>query len=498
MRHTLLKIWLIAFLLLPSAGFPALSSATVWEVRASGAGVSDNNGGAAVGGIAGEVDRSQQNGPQVAIDNSAITTTITANVITFTGSHYTVLAGDVGNIVHMLTGTNVTAGWYQISSVGTGLNGTWTVTGAVNLPTSGTTTNATGNMGGALLTLSKLAGAMIASNKAYVTGAFTSTTTNTFAQNVAQPASATPYTRLIGYGAARGDTGHATLTLSTNTGLTGIACTGLGFSVEQVDVDCGSLGTSTGISQIGFSRVINSKISNFTVFGLSNTAGENGLFFLCEVTGGTAAASWAVDVTSGTASVVQCNVHDNVSPGIFITSNCWAIGNLVTNNSGASSDGIKCSNAWGVINNTVHGNGRNGIQFTDVLGPIICKDNLLTSNAGWGINDTSNTEPATYWIDGNAFYNNTLGTINNFSKVTGIDSVTPYTFALNITLSVSPFIGPTTGSTANFGLNNAATGGRLCRGKGVLPTWPGNTGTTGFADLGAAQHKDVVRIEVIH
>src|SRR5262249_6536029 len=90
-------------------------------------------------------DRSQQTNVQVNIDNSTITTSITATVITFTG--YTPTAADVGNTVRMLTGTNVTAGTYEITAW---TGSTWTVTGAANLPTSGTTTNATGKMGGCL------------------------------------------------------------------------------------------------------------------------------------------------------------------------------------------------------------------------------------------------------------------------------------------------------------------------------------------------------------
>src|SRR5437016_803970 len=156
----------------------ALSASIVWETRASGA--SDNNGGGFKAGAAG-TDRSQQNAAQVAINNSTITTSITTTVITFTAG-YTASAADVGNVVQMLTGTNVTAGFYEITAQ---TSTTWTVDR--NVVTSGTTTNATGNMGGALATLGKLAAAMAASNKAYATGAFTSAATITFAQAVATP-----------------------------------------------------------------------------------------------------------------------------------------------------------------------------------------------------------------------------------------------------------------------------------------------------------------------
>src|SRR5436309_2045193 len=105
----------------------ALSAAIVFEARASTG--NDNWGGGFKAGATG-TDRSQQNSAQVAIDNATITTSITANVITFTG--YTPTSADVGNVVQMLTGTNVTAGFYEITAQ---TSTTWTVTGTASLPT---------------------------------------------------------------------------------------------------------------------------------------------------------------------------------------------------------------------------------------------------------------------------------------------------------------------------------------------------------------------------
>lgn len=90
------------------------------------------------------VDRTLSTSPTVAIDNAAITTSITTSVITFTGG-YTPTGADVGNCVKMLTGTNVTVQWCEITAI---TSTTWTVD--KNVVTSGTTTNATGNMGGAV------------------------------------------------------------------------------------------------------------------------------------------------------------------------------------------------------------------------------------------------------------------------------------------------------------------------------------------------------------
>lgn len=456
----------------------------MWEVRASGA--SDNSGGGFVAGAAG-TDRSQQNAAQVAINNATITTSITTNVITFTLG-YTPTSADVGNIVQMLTGTNVTAGFYQITAqTGT----TWTVDR--NVVTSGTTTNATGNMGGALATLAKLAGILTISQKAFVTGAFTSNATTTFAPGNVNPSGAIPPTRLVGYGSVRGDTGHATLTLNTNTGLTGITCGNNGFIMEQVDIDCASLGTSTAISNTGTSCGIrNCKVSNFTTRGIfvSSNAGHH--IVDCEATGGGSAATAAIQVSNAGESVERCFVHDNQCHGIVGGFGAVIRFNLVVNNSGTS-DGIQVNANSMVLNNTVHNNGRDGIRH---IGSITAnmqqwKNNLLTNNGGFGATFTTGTAvPASPDNDGNGYFNNSGGAKSGYDSTAGIFGVVPYTNVRDVTFTSSPYVGGTTGTTANFALNSTSGGGAAARGTGSPTSWLGNSGTTGAPDMGAVQHSD--------
>lgn len=462
----------------------ALSAALVWECRASGA--SDNNGGGFKAGAAG-TDRSQQNAAQVVIDNSTITTSITANVITFTG--YTPTAADVGNVVQMLTGTNVTAGFYEI----TGQTGTtWTVAGTAALPTSGTTTNATGNMGGALATLAKLATAMIGSNKAYCTGAFTSTATTTFAQSVT-PTGLVSRTRIIGYSATRGDSGQATLTLSTNTGLIGISCTGNGFSVEQFAVNCSSLGTSVGIRISGFwGTIIKCKASNFTSQGLSST-GTLGVVIESEATGGAGVA-----VTAASSSLVsRCWIHDNACTAIQLTGAGSVTYNILANNTGATSDGITFNSAAVFIfNNTIHGTGRDGIrstlsnEATNVIRNNLITNSGTTAGTGGGITgNLTNAVPAAVQYDGNAFYSNAGGNRLLMDNTTAgtVYAVVPYTNVRDVVCSVSPYVGPTSGGSENFALNSAPTGGALCAGDGTALAFPGLPTTVSYTDMGAVE-----------
>ncbi len=439
------------------------------------------------------VDYSQQNGQQVNIDNAAITTSITANVITFTG--YTASAKDIGNVVHMNSGTNVTAGFYQITAF---TASTWTVTGAAALPTSGTTTNALGKMGGAISTFATLAGTncMVASNKAYITGSFAVTNGITFAQNVT-PTGAAPPTRLIGYGAARGDSTHATVTLSTNTGQIVINGTGGGIEVEQIDVDCGTIGTSTGVALAISGLIQRCKVSNFTSNGIA-PSGVNVTIQDCELTGGVAGATAAILQGNAGTDVMRCFIHDNACTAIRISGACSAEFNLLCNNTGATTYGVLGLGVPLVIsNNTIHNNGLDGIRVSTAnAAGLAIRNNILTNNGGFGLTLSTGTAlPAAAEYDGNAYGGgasaNTSGAVAGAAgaigySMAGIYGVNPYVPTRDVTLSGSPYIGPTSGGTANFGL--LATGAGLqCRGTGAPGAFPGLATTMGFLSMGAVQ-----------
>lgn len=469
-----------------TTGFYTVNSvaANAATLNASPAAVSTTGGSWTEVGI----DRGNQLAAQVAIGGGTVTTSITTNVISFTGGTYAPTNADVGNQVQMISGTNVTANsfFWIVSTTAT----TWTMD--ANVVSAGTTVNAVGNMGGAILTLAKLATNMLASNKAYCSGAFGSIAGLTFAQTSVATLAAPP-TRLIGYGSTRGDTTHATMVLGSGT--SGINTTGANFFVEQFDVDCNSVATSTGIILAGNnSRAIRCKASGFTTAGITMGAGTNQFATDCEVTGGTAAATAAVNHTGSSNTTARCFIHDNACPGIFLSTLGVADSNLVVNNSGASSIGIRLTFSNQAVSNTVHNNGSHGISFSqDTTRPCQVKNNILTTNGGYGLAHTTTNEAADASFDGNAYGGgaaaNTLGTRNQVDNVTGLFGVTPYVNT-DVLLTGSPYVGPTTGTTANFSLNDTAGAGRSCKGVGVPGTWPGNTGSTGYLDMGAVQHKD--------
>jgi hypothetical protein len=259
--------------------------------------------------------------------------------------------------------------------------------------------------------------------------------------------------------------------------------------VENMTVNCASLGTSVGIAANGnFSQVRQCKVSNFTSRGIVVPAiqcqiADN------EVTGGTSPATDAI--APGTSTIVRRNwVHDNACVGITGgTSAPFIEWNLVTNCTGATSDGIRAAgNTNLVANNTVYGCGRHGISITSnsaIINTEI-RNNLLVSNGGYGINLNASGNPALPQWDGNGFYNNTSGTRNNMDSTTGINGVAPYTNVLDVILTADPF---TNAAGNDFSLNTTAGGGAAARAAGTPGAFPGSS-VVGKLDIGAAQHAD--------
>lgn len=478
-RRLALVLWLLCLATPTRAALPA---AGVWEVRAATG--SDNNGGG-IDAATVVTDYSQQAAAQLSETDLATTGVVT----TLTSATGGFTAAMVGNFIHITSGTNFTPGWYEVTARAS--------TNSVTLdraPSTAAGSAGVGALGGALATLGTLSGAMVASNRAFITGAFTTTAPIAFAQSVASPTGANPFTQINGYGAARGDAVHATLALSTTTGVT-ILSVAAGFSVVQLDIDGGSLTGSRCFAATGANVEFRfCKASSFATRAFQGGA-NNGVSFLdCEATGGTAAVADCLDCGGSSCNAARCFVHDNAGIGISMALNSVVAWNIVCNNTGASSDGIQVSAGCWVHNNTVHNNGGNGISnINNMIYGNLYRNNILSNNGKFGISGSSSGAPASPDYDGNAFFSNTSGTRALMDSLGGAAAVNPYVNTRDVTLAASPYIGPTTGSTANFGLNDVPGGGQACRRAGSPGTWPGNTGTTGYLDFGAVQSRSNIR-----
>jgi hypothetical protein len=204
---------------------------------------------------------------------------------------------------------------------------------------------------------------------------------------------------------------------------------------------------------------------------------------------------WRVEVNGcgGTAGVhtvlsalvmERCWVHDNTVSGlIFATASVAAravlLDSLFTNNTGASSDGIELTGGHAVIRGCVsHGNGRDGLRVATVQRNVdLIANNIFDSNGAYGVNFTSGGS-STFVPAGmanNAYRGNGTAARVNCGEEPGA-----------VTLTADPF---TNAASDDYSLNAVAGGGAACRAAGVPGAIAGGL-TTGYADIGAVQHRD--------
>lgn len=445
--------------------------------------------------------------PQVTIDNSTITATTAgaaSNVITFSAA-YTVLATDVGMVVNIASGTNITAGMYEITSVTTGAGGTWTVTGAQNLTTAGGAGSAiVGKMGGSCASLAgtfPTGGGMVGSNKVYfkATGNQTTTATITLATSVTV-SNSVPFTELIGYTSTRGDGGQATIKQSSGTGYSMLTVSGNGWRIKNIIFDGNAGGTISGLNNSAGSNLVisNCKFTNWKTQAITSAVATEVID--SEFTGATSAAK-VINSTGGNLTVVRSNIHDNTLTGPAITNTAASLillDNLITKNTGTNVDALSlaCATAASCIieHNTIDGSGRDNIRITSWSGGYI-RNNILTAPAqttsgGANLNFSAGAGEAynASW-DGNAYWVGSGSSPVNFINAADegttnpVSGSAPRRTAYDVILTGSPY---TASGSNDYSLNNTAGAGAAARGAGVPGTWPGGS-STGHFDFGAVQ-----------
>lgn len=468
------NIVLLAALCLPvSAAIPA---AAEWEVRPTVG--SNTNGGCYVAGSAG-TDYSQQTSPQYSFTDLA--TTATATVVS-SASHNFVTA-DVGNCLY-ITGGSFTTGWYSILSVSTNQATLSSAPGAASI------TGGTWNEGGALANLQVALTNATAANRIWekATGTEANSTTTT-AGNTSNGtwAPTTPPTRVSGYTTTRGDGGMATLQ-ATAASIAVLTVSGYAYQIDHFTIDCNSQATSTGVnintgtaSQFRYSLV-----KNCTLKAANISTGGNALLS-DEFTGNSGAEAIDLFWTTGYQGTVAYSwIHDNTTVGLVANaSNVTIIGNVFSNNTGSTSDGMQISGpSMTVLNNTVYASGRNGIYCNAAtFANQLIKRNLIVNSGGWGfVGATVTGRFADPNWDGNAFYGNTSGTREYLDDTTtNPQSGAPaYTNTLDVTLTASPFLAA---GTNNYALNTTAGGGAAA--VNVSIPMPASLPSTGYTSFGA-------------
>ena len=420
----------------------ALNAAVIWEVRSTG---NDLNGGGFKVGAAG-TDYSQQNNAQKSGADLTMHATTNTKVSPVAAK---VAAADVGNLIYIASGTNWTAGFYEITAQDGGDPGYWTLDRSPNA--AGDANLGTYKMGGGLASPGLVSAAAVGSNIAFIKYGSYSITSAT--PSIAGGCIAGwSYGLVCGYDTTRTvsnqDANRPTLTLAAEVS----SATMVAVSSRRLILDGAGNTSSRGCSAL----VEGCSGSNFTNSAFNSWA------FNCHATGCSAVvafASLAVGCTATGNSIASfgsysfhCLAWANTATPFYSSSAPACIYCSAYGNTGATTDGFYTLSSSGSI----------------FLGCI------SEANGRYGFHGGATSYKQHYAINC-AHYNNTSVGVYGVAVEIG-----------TITLTGSPFVDAV---NANFALNNTAGAGAACRAAGYPATFPLGL-TASYRDIGAAQHAD--------
>ena len=447
--------------------FPATA---VLECRVTG---SDLNGGG-FNSARGGTDYSQQDSAVATGTVTSATTTVTATTAIFTSVM-------VGN--YITDGTT----WKEITA--------FTSTTVVTVDSAPAWTTATINVGGALKSPAIAETIVVAGNDVYYKQAGSVFTISSATANVANgrlnlnvSGTAIARIRRIGYTtnrvAGNSDTRptfQASVGLSSNYIITFNNANSYN-SLENVIVDANAQtnsGGMTGSGRCNYSDNCLFKNAGGAINGVNLT--NNFSLTRFEVTGCSGGTSGALVINSAANFVFDGSVHDNAARGIDYASGSGMIAFVNSyNNTGANGYGFFFQAAAALIflNCNSYNNAQDGFYLFTANGLMQCVNCNSANNAGFGYNHNSAQHCLSLY--------NCSGFSNTSGNYPTTGSTTPQVIQNFKTLSVSPFTAPGSG---DFSLNNTAGGGAACRAAGIPGVFPGGL-TTGYLDIGAAQHAD--------
>lgn len=323
-------------------------------------------------GKGGGTDYSQQDSAQLSLTDLAMTTggtTLTSSTGGFT-------AAMVGNLIYIASGTNFTAGYYEITAY-TDIN---TVTLDRDATDSSNGSSGVGKVGGASTDLSGVATAMIGSNQVYIKyGTYDATVSVPSGSNLSHPIS------YIGYKTTRGDNpkgldrptidrdsasgdvfynNASTYVLVANLKVINVGGTSLAFNfssnggwcvIKNVHIDS----CYRGIGNNGAATMIGVEISNCTNYAVN---GRIGWVIGCYIHDNAA----GIYESGGTTYKINSIISDNAG-GISTYAYTSLINCVISNNTGASTDGLSGTLTFRgtemILNSIASGNGRYGFNI---------------------------------------------------------------------------------------------------------------------------------------
>lgn len=448
----------------------AMLADTTWEIQTGG---DDLNGGGFVTSATG-VNYSLVAGKRVATGtNDSVTNAVTNGTTTITSATANFTSDIVGNVIYVQGGTGaVVAARYRVVS-------RTSATAIVVDRTTGLTagTGVTLNVGGALASIgiafSGTATIPVAGNKFYIkAGTYSITSASTNISGGCVTSSTQFYIK--GYQTTREDLGTPPLLqasgISTFT-VFALSSTA-GAVIKNISVDGAGLTSSRGFLITGGSYAYYCNALNCTNTGFSSNS-TNSFFIFCTATG-----------CSSQPAINACNAYgciafsNTISGFLCSTAARIMLANCISYaNSGATSDGFQITaNLSSMINCVAYNNGRDGFRLGN---PQMYVLNCIAEGhaAGFGFTHVSN--------DNGLYLQSCAGFDNNSGDVslgTG-----QFCFNLDFVTGSASFF--TTPGSGDFSLNTTAGGGAAARALGLPGVYPGGL-TTGFLDIGAAQHAD--------
>ena len=370
----------------------------------------------------------------------------------------------------MLTGTNVTAGRYRITSI---TSSTWTVDR--NVVTSGTTTNATGKMGGAVASPGLLGGTIVTGNLIYVkynasAYVISSTSASVTGGRFSTTAGSTAdWVGVIGYDSTRTanntDANRPTIEVAAS-GVTSItmftaASTFTNVLFRNLIIDGKVKSSIRGVVGTASSGTV----ERCLIRNCTNYAAQDCTVIDTEITGCTTTTLGSLH----TCTCWGCYCHDNTGGGFYLGNAFWCVAD---SNTGMGFSSITRANNCVAYNNTTV-----GVSFSfgrrDSF-PVNC---ICVNNGTYGYDLSNQSDGPAQHCTG---YNNTSGLTNPSSF--GKDAITKYGW---ITITGDPFVDAANG---DFRLNNTAGAGAALRAAGFPTTFPGSLFTV-YGDVGL-QHQD--------
>lgn len=440
----------------------AIAAACIWEVRTAGL---DTNGGGFVAGASGS-DWSQQNGKRTGADVTDISTTdaVANGTTTITSATANFATTIIGNTIYLQGGTGA------LSATRRQVTARASATSITVDATVATGTGITMNIGGALISPGEASRTATGSNTIWIkAGTYTLASAS---PNVATGCVSTSAgVNILGYETTRGDFTATRPLLQANGSITSFNIISLNSSgtCRGINLDGNSRSGSRGVLTSAQCLVMDCNAVNFT-----------GTAFQCSQSVGIRLKASGCSTTTvfsmGDGNLYDCIAKDNTITGFTLGTSASLHRCIADSNTGASQDGFSLQTGNLLVNCVSYGNGRDGFRIAgagDTLINCIAQDN--DSGTGFNVTPASNNVV----LVNNAAYSNST----DFSSIgTNVGS-----FAIgSITLSGSPF---NNAASSDFSLNNTASAGASCRAAGIPGISPDGL-TTGYLDIGYAQHQD--------